>query len=78
MISKGLKKRKEELKRAHQFQTSEQNIQINRNNQLLLSKLVEISNGKWASVPTTKDLPPIKNRPPQEVSKAQLKSRYSS
>ena len=77
IISKSLKKRKEELKRAHDFITSEQNIQINRNNQLLLSKLVEISNGKWASVPTTKDLPPIKHKS-LDGSKGHNKSRYQS
>lgn len=37
--------------RAHEFISHERNIAINKNNQLLLSKLVDISNGKWTSVP---------------------------
>ena len=32
LVSKALKKRKEELKRSHDFQTAERNSQINRNN----------------------------------------------
>jgi len=28
----------------------EKNVQINKNNQILLNKLVEISSGKWSSV----------------------------
>lgn len=31
---------------------AERNISINRDNQILLNKLVEISNGKWNSVGT--------------------------
>jgi len=41
--------------RAHEFVTHERNLAINKHNQILLSKLVEISNGKWTSVPKAKD-----------------------
>lgn len=46
-----LKRKKLEKQRAHEFVTQERNLEINRNNQKLLSKLVEISNGRYASVP---------------------------
>ena len=35
----------------NQFKQIERNQEINRENQILLSKLVEISAGKWSSVP---------------------------
>jgi len=44
-----------EKHRAHEFVTHERNLAINKDNQILLSKLVEISNGKWTSVPKAKD-----------------------
>ena len=34
---------------------NERNIEINRSNQALLNKLVEISTGKWTSVPQVRD-----------------------
>ena len=46
-----MRKYKVEKKKSAQFQLSEKNIVISRENQILLSKLVDISNGKWASVP---------------------------
>ena len=49
------KKFKDEKKRAQEFQNAEKNILISRDNQILLSKLVEISNGKWSSVPKPKE-----------------------
>jgi hypothetical protein len=35
-----------------EFLTNERNITINKDNQILLNKLVEISSGKWSSVAT--------------------------
>ena len=35
-----------------EFMTNEKNIGINKDNQILLNKLVEISSGKWSSVVT--------------------------
>lgn len=37
----------------NQFKQIERNQEINRENQILLSKLVEISSGKWSSVPAS-------------------------
>ena len=51
MVENNMKKYKMEKKKAAQFQQSEKNIVISRENQILLSKLVDISNGKWSSVP---------------------------
>ena len=51
MVEAQLRKFKAEKKKAAQFQQSEKNIIISRENQILLSKLVDISNGKWSSVP---------------------------
>lgn len=47
---------KENKKKVEGFMKNEKNAEINRENQILLNKLVEISNGKWSSV--TK--PPVK------------------
>ena len=41
---------KETKLKSHGFMKSEKNAEINRENQILLNKLVEISNGKWSSV----------------------------
>ena len=49
-MSQALEKRKKDLKRAHDFCAAESNSEINRNNQILLSKLISISNGKGVSV----------------------------
>lgn len=54
-VEKKTKKYKDEKKRAAEFQNAEKNILISRDNQILLSKLVEISNGKWSSVPKAKE-----------------------
>ena len=37
-------------KKTKDFLTNEKNITINKDNQILLNKLVEISSGKWSSV----------------------------
>ena len=50
MISQQLKKNKEERKKTKDFLTNEKNLTINKDNQILLNKLVEISSGKWSSV----------------------------
>ena len=39
---------------SHQFKQLEKNSEINRENQILLGKLVEISSGKWSSVTKAK------------------------
>ena len=49
-IGKLLKKNREERKKTKNFLTNERNISINKDNQILLNKLVEISSGKWSSV----------------------------
>jgi hypothetical protein len=43
-----LHRRKEELKKNKEFLNNERNLEINRDNQVLLNKLVEISSGKWS------------------------------
>ena len=48
-----MKKFKAEKRKTQAFQQSEKNIVISRENQILLSKLVDISNGKWSSVPSS-------------------------
>ena len=48
---KFVKKFKEEKKKNFVFVNAERNMSINKDNQILLSKLVEISSGKYSSVP---------------------------
>lgn len=43
-------KLKDNKTKTHVFMKSEKTAEINRENQILLNKLVEISNGKWSSV----------------------------
>jgi hypothetical protein len=50
-----LKKSREERKKTKDFMQNERNLTINKDNQILLNKLVEISSGKWSSV-----APPIR------------------
>ena len=45
-----MKKRKTGQKQINEFKTNEKNIIINKDNQILLNKLVEISAGKWSSI----------------------------
>ena len=47
-----MKKFRAEKRKTLAFQQQEKNIVIGRENQILLSKLVDISNGKWSSVPS--------------------------
>ena len=49
-ISQMLKKNREDRRKTKEFLTNEKNITINKDNQILLNKLVEISSGKWSSV----------------------------
>lgn len=49
-VEEELKRRKEEKKKTQEFMTQERNLEINRDNQVLLNKLVEISAGKWSQV----------------------------
>ena len=50
-VTSHLRKYKQDKARAKDFQTSEKNLMISKDNQILLSKLVEISSGKWSSLP---------------------------
>jgi hypothetical protein len=54
-IEEELRKHEEKVKRNKEFLMNERNIEINRSNQALLNKLVEISTGKWSSVPHMRD-----------------------
>ena len=45
-----MKKNRCDRKKTKEFLTNEKNITINKDNQILLNKLVEISSGKWSSV----------------------------
>lgn len=45
-----MKRNRDERKKTKDFLTNEKNITINKDNQILLNKLVEISSGKWSSV----------------------------
>lgn len=62
-ISQMLKKNREDRKKTKEFLTNEKNITINKDNQILLNKLVEISSGKWSSVAPV----PKKNNRTQSV-----------
>ena len=50
-----LKKKKEEKLKIAEFRNNEKNIEIDRENKKLLSKLVEISSGKLCTVKKEKD-----------------------
>lgn len=43
-------KNRTDRKKTKEFLTNERNIVVNKDNQILLNKLVEISSGKWSSV----------------------------
>ena len=45
-----MKKNRTDRKKTKEFLTNEKNITVNKDNQILLNKLVEISSGKWSSV----------------------------
>ena len=45
-----MKQKKDGQKQVNEFKTNEKNIVINKDNQILLNKLVEISAGKWSSI----------------------------
>jgi len=45
-----IKRNREERKKTKEFLANERNRSINKDNQILLNKLVEISTGKWTSV----------------------------
>jgi hypothetical protein len=47
-----MKKNRQDRQKTKEFMTNEKNITINKDNQILLNKLVEISSGKWSSVVT--------------------------
>ena len=49
-ITNLMKKNRCDRKKTKEFLTNEKNITINKDNQILLNKLVEISSGKWSSV----------------------------
>ncbi len=56
VIIQELKRKRMDKHKAHEFVTHERNLAINKDNQILLSKLVEISSGKWTSVPKAKEI----------------------
>lgn len=45
-----MQKNRTDRKKTKEFLTNERNIIVNKDNQILLNKLVEISSGKWSSV----------------------------
>jgi hypothetical protein len=45
-----MRKNRQDRQKTKEFMTNEKNITINKDNQILLNKLVEISSGKWSSV----------------------------
>ena len=45
-----MKKARLEKKKTHNFIKNERNLVINQDNQILLNKLVEVSDGKYSSV----------------------------
>lgn len=49
-ITAMMKKNRDDRKKTKEFLTNEKNITINKDNKILLNKLVEISSGKWSSV----------------------------
>jgi len=51
-VHRNVKKVQHERQRSNAFQTAERNYSINKENQILLTKMVDISNGKWTSVGT--------------------------
>jgi len=58
---------KETKTKTNGFLKNEKNAEINRENQILLNKLVEISNGKWSSVGKA-------TKPPKKTTIASKKS----
>ena len=67
-----MKRQKEERRKTKDFMTNERNLTINKDNQILLNKLVEISSGKWSSIAA----PPKKNRN-QSVKMGNVRSSQS-
>ena len=51
-VHRKVKKVQHERQRSNAFVTAERNYSINKENQILLTKMVDISNGKWTSVGT--------------------------
>lgn len=51
-ITSQMRKNRQDRMKTKEFMTNEKNITINKDNQILLNKLVEISSGKWSSVVT--------------------------
>lgn len=51
-ITSQMRKNRQDRQKTKEFMTNEKNITINKDNQILLNKLVEISSGKWSSVVT--------------------------
>ena len=71
-VTNMMRKQKEERKKTKDFITNGRNLTINKDNQILLNKLVEISSGKWSSIAA----PPKKNRN-QSVKAPGLRSSQS-
>ena len=58
-ITSQMRKNRQDRQKTKEFMTNERNISINKENQILLNKLVEISSGKWSSVvaPVKRNVP---------------------
>ena len=72
VVTKQLQRNRDERKKTKDFLTNEKNLTINKDNQILLNKLVEISSGKWSSV-----APAPKKRMNRSVQPQQLKGPTS-
>ena len=58
-----MQKNRQDRNKTKDFLTNEKNITINKDNQILLNKLVEISSGKWSSVaPVPKKAGPVRGK----------------
>ena len=59
-ITNQMRRQRQDRQKTKEFRTNERNIVINKDNQILLNKLVEISSGKWSSVVTAPRRNPVK------------------
>jgi len=65
-ITSQMRKQRIDRQKTKEFMTNERNITINKDNQILLNKLVEISSGKWSSVVTAPRRNPTKRNQSQK------------
>ena len=67
-----MRKNRQDRQKTKEFLTNERNITINKDNQILLNKLVEISSGKWSSVQAAPQKLPKKRNQSVKVSKGPI------